>query len=76
MIPSLNGIEISVKGATRVLLGVKGLNVTASVGRHWQGVHRRPAAGSARFEWYPMHLQGMLQIPCSALKKIRPLFSL
>ena len=26
MIPSLNGIEISVKGATSVLLGVKGLN--------------------------------------------------
>ena len=25
MIPSLNGIEISVKGATSVLLGVKGL---------------------------------------------------
>ena len=28
MIPSLNGIEISVKGATSVLLGVKGLNDT------------------------------------------------
>ena len=26
MIPSLNGIEISVKGATSVLLGAKGLN--------------------------------------------------
>ena len=30
MIPSLNGIEISVKGATSVLLGVKGLKVSVS----------------------------------------------
>ena len=30
MIPSLNGMEISVKGATSVLLGVKGLNKEVS----------------------------------------------
>ena len=31
MIPSLNGIEISVKGATSVLLGVKGLKQLVAV---------------------------------------------